>query len=116
NLRCNLIVANDAEQAKSMIEKDSKLADLLLLDINMPGMDGLEFLKHVRGERGLQSLPVIMCTTSSSDQDMEQAKALGATAYVTKPTDLTKLRPALDKIASLQLRQEGSGFALLRAN
>jgi signal transduction histidine kinase len=116
NLRCNLIVANDAQQAKSMIEKDSKLADLMLLDINMPGMDGLEFLKLVRDDRGLDALPVIMCTTSSSDQDMEQAKALGATAYVTKPTDLAKLRPALEKISSLHLHQEGSGYALLRTH
>ena len=89
--------------------------DIVLLDINMPGMDGLELLKHMRGEQALKDLPVIMCTTSSYDQDIARAKALGATAYMTKPADLAKLRPALEQIKGLRLHEEGDGFALVRA-
>lgn len=116
NLRCNLLVAHDAQQAMAMIGKDPMIADLMLLDINMPGMNGLEFLQHVRGDQALQHLPVVMCTTSSYDQDMAQAKALGATAYLTKPMDLAKLRPTLEKIDGIQLYQDGDGYALLRTH
>jgi signal transduction histidine kinase len=116
NLRCNLLIAHDAQQAMAMIGNDPQVADLILLDINMPGMDGLEFLEHLRADESSRRLPIVMCSTSSYDQDMERAKALGAAAYVTKPTDLAKLRPAIEKIESLHLHQEDGGYALLRAH
>jgi CheY-like chemotaxis protein len=85
------------------------------LDINMPGMDGLEFLAAIRAEDSLRHLPVVMCSTSSYDKDIERAKRLGASGYVTKPTDLAKLKPAIEAIASLRLAPEDAGHALLRA-
>jgi CheY-like chemotaxis protein len=117
HMRCNLHVARGAKEALSLI--GDKLADagldLILLDINMPGIDGFELLKKLREQEALKNLPVVMCTTSGYDKDMDQAKALGATGYVTKPADLTKLRPTLAALANLRLAQEQSGYALLRA-
>jgi two-component system CheB/CheR fusion protein len=119
-LKCNLLVARDAEQALTIVNRPTRrstrgVVDLMLLDINMPGMDGLELLRQLRADEANADLPIIMCTTSSYDQDMERAKKLGATGYVTKPTDLAKIKPTLANIAHLQLRPEDIGYSLMRA-
>lgn len=117
HMRCNLHVARGAQEALSLIGDKLRAAglDLVLLDINMPGIDGFELLKKLREQEGLRDLPVVMCTTSGYDKDMDQAKALGATGYVTKPADLTKLQPTLARLANLRLAQENAGYALMRA-
>lgn len=117
HMRCNLHVARGAQEALALIAdklRDAGL-DLILLDINMPGVDGFELLKKLREQEALRDLPVVMCTTSGYDKDMEQAKALGASGYVTKPADLTKLRPTLAGMPSLRLAQHKAGYALVRA-
>lgn len=116
NLRCNLHTAKGADEALKVIgEKVKTGLDLVLLDINMPGVDGFDLLKKLRAHETLRDLPVVMCSTSGYDKDMEQAKSLGATGYVTKPADLTKLRPTLARLAGLRLAQDEFGYALLRA-
>jgi CheY-like chemotaxis protein len=119
-LKCNLLVARDAEQALTIVSRPATrsprdVVDLMLLDINMPGMDGLELLKQLRADRANDDLPIIMCTTSSYDQDMERARKLGATGYVTKPADVAKIKSTLANVAHLQLRPEGNGYSLMRA-
>jgi two-component system chemotaxis response regulator CheY len=61
--------------------------DLALVDINMPVMDGLKLIQLVRKEEGLQHLPIIVITTEGADSPREQALALGANAYLTKPVE-----------------------------
>lgn len=115
-VRCNLLTARDADEAMDILSgADRPPVDLVLLDINMPGMDGLELLKKIRGIATLRELPVVMCTASGYDSDMEQAKALGATGYLQKPADLGRLRPTLDKIAHIRLTQVEQGYAIFRA-
>ncbi len=119
-LKCNLLVARDAEQALTIMNSPEHKArdpiDLMLLDINMPGLDGLELLKQLRADGAHAELPIIMCTTSSYDQDMERAAKLGATGYVTKPAELAKIKSTLENIAQLRLRPEDKGYALTRAH
>lgn len=115
-VHCNLLTARDAEEALRVLSAaDRPAVDLVLLDINMPGIDGLELLKTIRSDAAFRDLPVVMCTTSGYDKDMRQAQALGATGYLQKPTDLGKLRPALDKIAHIRVAAHDRGYALLRA-
>ncbi len=64
---------------------------LIILDIVMPEMDGFEFLERIRGELGLVSVPVIMLTAQSSQQDQLKALGGGADFYLTKPFDYDKL-------------------------
>lgn len=116
-LRCNLLVANDAFEALTMmhaeIEKTGSI-DLLLLDINMPGMDGFELIERMHADAKLQQVPVVICSSSNYYKDMERAKLLGAKGYLVKPAELKNLRPVLDVIDTLQLHQEAEGFSLLR--
>jgi CheY-like chemotaxis protein len=64
---------------------------LVLLDLNLPRMNGLEVLRCIREDERLHTLPVIILTTSEAPEDVERAYALQANAYVTKPANLDAL-------------------------
>lgn len=67
-------------------EELKKIKHVLLLDINMPDLDGFHLLKQIRECHSLSLLPVVMFSTSNSEKDMEHALRLGANAYLTKPS------------------------------
>jgi PAS domain S-box-containing protein len=98
--------------ARSGAEALERLAErsfhLVLLDVRMPGMSGLEVLEHVRRTRSPEELPVIMVTAQSQSEEMAEAFDLGANDYVTKPIDMLVL---LARIRAQVARQE-AGLAL----
>ena len=63
----------------------SKQVDLILSDINMPSMDGLEFLRQIRAQNLAPNVPVVMITTESSEEHVKQAILAGARGYIRKP-------------------------------
>ena len=63
----------------------SSPVDLILSDINMPAMDGLEFLRQIKDQKLAQGVPVVMITTESSEEHVKQAIAAGARGYIRKP-------------------------------
>lgn len=65
--------------------------DLILLDLNMPKMNGTEALKELRSHKNLAHIPVILFTTSSAEQDINMSYKLGANSYIKKPGDFNKL-------------------------
>jgi two-component system, chemotaxis family, response regulator Rcp1 len=71
--------------------QESERPDLLLLDLNMPKMNGHEVLAAIRAEPGLTTLPVVILTTSRADEDVIESYRLRANAYVPKPIDLDGL-------------------------
>ena len=71
---------------------------ILLLDINMPRMDGLTVLKHLRQDARFRRLPVIMLTTSKTEEDRIKSYDLGANAYITKPVGFQKFAEAIKTI------------------
>ncbi len=117
-LKCNFLTAQDAFAALDVLRdpalKDNPV-DLMLLDINMPGMSGLELLGRMRNEEDLKNVPVVICSTSAYDKDITRAAELGAVGYIHKPTEMTKLDPLLAKVASLRVSPTGDAFLLLRA-
>ena len=62
--------------------------DLVLLDLNLPRKNGREVLAEIKNSPTLRAIPVLVMTSSRSDEDIEQAYALGANCYITKPSDL----------------------------
>jgi len=74
-----------------------KKADLLLLDINMPEVSGLDMLEFVRRNKRWDSLPVVMLSTEAADVTVDQALSLGADGYVTKPVMIEELDEVLKK-------------------
>lgn len=85
--------------------------NLILLDLNMPRKDGREALREIKEDPTLRSIPVVILTTSTSGEDLENMYALGASGFVTKPTSFSGLRETIEKIGSywlstVQLRDE----------
>ncbi len=113
----NLSVARGgAEALKRLAEAHASdgAIDLILLDINMPGMDGFETLTRMRQDDALRRTPVVMCTGSTYDKDMERAEALGVAGYMLKPPSLAQLQPMMDNIDGLRLSREGPRAQLVR--
>lgn len=72
--------------------------DLILLDLNMPCMNGREFLKAIKLDPDLDHIPVVVLTTSNTEHDIAQAYALGAAGYVTKPVDIEQLYKTIHSV------------------
>lgn len=89
-----LVAARDGDEALARIVADSEI-DLVLLDINMPKMNGFEVLREL-GVRGLvPALRVIVVTTQGRDEDAQRGLAAGAAAYLTKPFRADEVRAAI---------------------
>ena len=86
----------DGQEALQLLETEE--FDGIILDINMPRMNGLEFLKIFRSLEKYSDVPVIMLTTEGQDEDKDLAISLGATAYIVKPFKPTQLLGLLERI------------------
>ena len=82
---------------------DAPRPDLILLDLNMPKMDGREVLTAVRADPDLRRIPVVVLTTSKSERDVIKSYDLGANAYVVKPVDLDQVTRVVQDIEDFWL-------------
>ena len=90
NFENNLHVARDGFEAIAFLRRqepfaDSPRPDLILLDLNLPRMNGREVLGEIKSDEQLKSIPVVVLTTSQADEDVKKAYALHANAYMNKP-------------------------------
>lgn len=69
--------------------------DLILLDLNMPGLDGRKVLEHIKSDEELKSIPVVILTTSKDSKDVDQCYAFGANTYIQKPVNFESLTQAI---------------------
>jgi len=72
--------------------------DLILLDLNLPKYDGRQILERIKSDSDLAHIPVVILTTSSSEEDVRRSYKLHANAYVTKPVDVTQFIAAVRQI------------------
>ncbi len=72
--------------------------DLIILDVNMPTMSGLEFLRQVKSEKAFEEIAVILQSTEDKQEDIDRGLAAGATAYLTKPFTPARLHALLDEV------------------
>jgi CheY-like chemotaxis protein len=91
-VRNRLHVVNDGEQAMAFLRReadyrDAPRPDLMLLDLNLPRMGGLEVLSEVKADADLRTIPVVILTTSEAEEDILHSYRLHANAYVSKPVD-----------------------------
>jgi CheY-like chemotaxis protein len=94
-LRNQLFVVNDGVSALEFLRKrdqyaDAPTPDLILLDLNLPRMDGREVLGVLKADEALRSIPVVVLTTSEAEEDVVRSYQLHANAYVTKPVDFER--------------------------
>jgi two-component system, response regulator len=88
NIKNDLVVAGDGEEALRRImpgHKDTVLPVLVLLDINLPKVNGLDVLRAIRSHEHTRYLPVVVLTTSNEERDIVESYQLGANSYVRKP-------------------------------
>ncbi|MCC2309149.1 response regulator [Cellulomonas chengniuliangii] len=90
-----LSVVSDGVSALEYLRKEGQYADvatpdLILLDLNLPRMDGREVLMALKGDEKLRSIPVVVLTTSEAEEDVVRSYSLHANAYVTKPVDFDR--------------------------
>ncbi len=72
--------------------------DLILLDLNMPRMNGREFLSEIKKDQSLASIPVVVLTTSEVERDINASFQLGASGYITKPMDMNQFVAAINRL------------------
>ena len=104
----NLSVAEDGEEAMMFLHKEGQFTnatrpDLILLDLNLPGMDGREVLKEVKVDDDLKKIPVVVLTTSKAEEDILKSYDLHANSYITKPVDFNQFMNVIKSIESFWL-------------
>jgi len=96
NLANEVIVAEDGIEALDYLFKRGKFVDdksfptVILLDIKMPRMDGIEVLRYIRQNPKFKLIPIIMVTSSGEEKDLIESYKLGANSYVVKPIDVAQ--------------------------
>ena len=92
----NVLVGVDGKDAQKHLTGNS--IDLIITDLHMPEMDGIEFIKHVRNTNGYQTIPILFLTTESQTEKKMEAKEAGATGWIIKPFVPAKLIAAINKV------------------
>lgn len=95
----------DGTQAMAFLRReepyqDAARPDLILLDINMPKMDGYAVLKELKADESLRSIPVVMLTSSDQEEDVEKSYQEGANSFISKPVESEKLEDILKRLAT----------------
>lgn len=105
-VQCNLLTVDNGVQALKLLRNEAPYEDnaqysrpnLILMDINMPIMDGITTLNHIRNDAALHNIPVVMLTTSDAPNDVEASYTYGANAFVTKPVKNEDFIEAIQKL------------------
>jgi CheY-like chemotaxis protein len=103
-----LEVAPDGEAALKRLREDAGSApapDLVLLDLNMPGLDGKGVLRAIKGDDDLRRTPVVMLTSSRDPRDVHECYELGANAYLSKPADFSEFGAIARAVESFWLQR-----------
>ena len=93
NMSIRLHVATDGVEAMAFLRRegphrDAPRPDFILLDLNLPRMDGREVLAHIKGDEGLKTIPTVILTTSEAEADIVKSYQLQANCYLSKPVQL----------------------------
>ena len=105
NLANNLLHIGDSEKAlEYLFAKDNdNYPKLILLDLKMPKVDGIEILKRIKGDPMKKVIPVVMLTSSKEERDIVESYDLGVNAYIVKPVEFDKFLQAVDQLGMFWL-------------
>jgi CheY-like chemotaxis protein len=107
NLANNIVVVNDGVEVMDYLTSQGKFKGrktgnpaVILLDLKMPRMDGIEVLKLIKSNPDLKIIPVVMVTSSREESDLVQTYKLGVNAYVVKPVDFNQFLTAIKQLGA----------------
>jgi len=96
NIANEIIVARDGAEALALLfDKNMELPALVLLDLKLPKVDGLEVLKKIRAVEETKLIPVVILTSSKEDEDLKNGYKLGCNSYIRKPVDFVQFAEAV---------------------
>lgn len=100
HLANNLLHLQDGEEALNFLfsEKQGNMPKLILLDLKMPKVDGLEVLRKIKADQAKRIIPVVMLTSSKEERDILETYKLGINAYIVKPVEFDKFVHAVSEI------------------
>jgi DNA-binding response OmpR family regulator len=99
NLANDIIVLNDGVEAlEFLLDPEKPLPHLVLLDLKLPKLDGLQLLRRLRSDPRTQVLPVVVLTSSDEDRDVIEGYRLGANSYIRKPVDFNQFTEAVRQL------------------
>ncbi|WP_075343650.1 response regulator [Tenacibaculum agarivorans] len=100
NSQHKIIEANNGEEALKILSDKDNLPNLILLDLNMPKINGIEFLKILKNDSVLKYLPTVILTTSTNQKDMLECYKIGIAGYMVKPLKYEDYQNKLIKVLS----------------
>ena len=92
---CRVVEAGDGLEAVTMVERERP--DLVLMDVGLPGLDGLSVTRRLRAREALRALPVVIISGHAAAADRDRAVAAGCSEYLTKPLEMKQLDGVLDR-------------------
>lgn len=95
NIRNPLNVACNGEEGLEFIQNTTDIPCLIILDINMPKMNGIEFLKIIKSDPSFKIIPVVILTTSNDENDKQICYNYGAASYIVKPIDYNEFQQTI---------------------
>jgi two-component system response regulator len=103
NVLNEVYVVTSGEEATDFLHQhgvhvDKPRPGLILLDIKLPGMDGIEFLRRVKADPEFQSIPIVVLTTSGSEEEIAESYRCGANSYIVKPVDFEQFSDVVKKL------------------
>ena len=100
NLTHNIIKANNGEEALNILSNKGALPDIILLDLNMPKINGIEFLGVLKKDETLKYIPTIILTTSNNYRDLLECYKIGIAGYILKPLKYEDYVSKIEKLLS----------------
>jgi two-component system response regulator len=99
NLANNLVHLEDGQEALDYLyNEDNEMPKLILMDVKMPRVDGIEVLRKLKSDEKRKVIPVVMLTSSKEDKDIIEAYNLGVNAYIVKPVDFDQFVKAVTQL------------------
>ena len=93
-----IVITRNGEEAIATLASTKPLPCIVMLDLKLPKIDGLEVLQYIRADKQLHMLPVVIFTSSSEESDIIESYGLGANSYVRKPVDFNQFTEAVTRL------------------